>query len=88
MRNKSEKGRGTIYAMAGIYICIMAYKMYENLGASLGSEKILITLFIFIFAILGAGIIVMGGYMIYKGSKPHQEEADTKDDDNENNKSM
>lgn len=88
MRNKKEMGRGTIYAMAGIYICITAYQMYGNLGASMGGEQLLVTLFIILFAILGAGLVVLGGYMIYKGSKTHRDGQDSKENDKGNNKSM
>jgi hypothetical protein len=69
MRNRKEAGRGTIYAMAGIYICITAYNMYVNKAASTGNEGILVFICSILFAIAGAGLVVVGGYMIYKGSK-------------------
>lgn len=73
MHNKKEMGRGTIYAMAGIYICITAYQMYGNLGTGTGSEQMLMIIFMILFAIFGAGLIALGGYMIYKGSKAQRD---------------
>lgn len=69
MHNRKEMARGTIYVMAGIYICITAYQMYKNLDASMGGERFLVTIFILLFALLGAGLATAGGYMIYKGNK-------------------
>lgn len=80
MRNKKEMGRGTIYAMAGIYICITAYQMYGNLSASTGSEQMLLIIFMILFAIFGAGLVVLGGYMIYRGSKTQQDGAESPDE--------
>lgn len=73
-------GRGTIYAMAGIYISIAAYRIYGNLGASTDSEHLLLIIFMILFAIFGAGLVVIGGYMIYKGSKTQQDNAELPDE--------
>lgn len=63
------KGRMAIYAMAGFYILYMAYSIFRGLPTSHGNEKILMIVFMILFAVVGAGMMVMGVYMGYKLSK-------------------
>lgn len=63
------KGRMAIYAMAGFYLLYMAYSMFQSLSTSTGNERILMIVFMIFFALVGAGMMIMGLVIGYKLSK-------------------
>ncbi len=64
-----EKGSAAIYSMAGIYVLYMAYQIFQGLGTAEGSERVLMVVFMILFGVLGAGLIGLSLYMLYKFSK-------------------
>lgn len=68
-----NKGRMAIYAIAGLYILYMAYKIFDSLPTSSGNEKILMIVFMILFVIIGGGMVVMGLYKGYQMSKETSE---------------
>ena len=63
------KGRMAIYAMAGVYLLAQAYYMYKDIPTSSGTDKILMSIFMVVFAVIGAGMVIMGVTKSYKQSK-------------------
>ena len=47
------KGRMAIYAMAGVYLLAQAYYMYKDIPTSSGTDKILMSIFMVVFAVIG-----------------------------------
>lgn len=77
------KGRMAIYAMAGVYLLAQAYYMYKDIPTSSGTDKILMSIFMVVFAVIGAGMVVMGVTKSYKAIKedynaaPEEEKKET-----------
>ena len=63
------KGRMAIYAMAGVYLLAQAYYMYKDIPTSSGTDKILMSIFMVVFAVIGAGMVIMGVTKSYKAIK-------------------
>lgn len=76
-----NRGRMTIYAMAGVYLLFMAYNLMKSLPGSSGNEKILMAVFMVFFAVVGAGMVIGGLVAAYRiGKAPDTEEnADTEE---------
>lgn len=72
--NARNRGRMAIYAMAGFYLLFMAYKLLTSLPTSFGNEKILMVIFMIFFAVVGAGMMIMGIVTGYKLSRPAVDE--------------
>jgi hypothetical protein len=72
--NGKNKGRMTIYAMAGIYLLFMAKNLFDNLPYSSGNEKIIMTVFMVFFILIGGGMIIFGLYKWYRMSMPSGDE--------------
>lgn len=69
------KARIAIYAMAGVYLVIIAYQMFQNLGQSASeSERMLTLIFSIIFAVVGAVMIGVGIWHGNKNMKEYKEE--------------
>ena len=63
------KGRMAIYAMAGVYLLAQAYYMYKDIPTSSGTDKTLMSIFMVVFAVIGAGMVIMGVTKSYKALK-------------------
>lgn len=63
------KGRMAIYAMAGVYLLAQAYYMYKDIPTSSGTDKTLMSIFMVVFAVIGAGMVIMGVTKSYKAIK-------------------
>lgn len=63
------KGRMAIYAMAGVYLLAQAYYMYKDIPTSSGTDKTLMSIFMVVFAVIGAGMDDHGSTKSYKASK-------------------
>ena len=63
------KGRMAIYAMAGVYLLAQSYYMYKDIPTSSGTDKILMSIFMVVFAVIGAGMVIMGVTKSYKAIK-------------------
>lgn len=78
------KGRMAIYAMAGVYLLAQAYYMYKDIPTSSGTDKTLMSIFMVVFAVIGAGMVIMGVTKSYKAIKedyyatPEEETKETK----------
>ena len=77
------KGRMAIYAMAGVYLLAQAYYMYKDIPTSSGTDKTLMSIFMVVFAVIGAGMVIMGVTKSYKAIKedynaaPEEEKKET-----------
>lgn len=69
-----EKGRLAIYAMAGVYLLFMAYKIFKSLPSSTDSSFMILIIAMVAFVIIGAGLIIFGLGRSYKISKEELEE--------------
>ena len=63
------KGRMAIYAMAGVYLLAQAYYMYKDIPTSSGTDKTLMSIFMVVFAVIGAGMVIMESPRAIKQSK-------------------
>lgn len=54
-----DKRRVVFYTMGGVYLLYLAWNMFRGLSDA-GSEKTLMLVFIVLFAIIGAGLVVWG----------------------------
>ena len=83
------KGRMAIYAMAGVYLLAQAYYMYKDIPTSSGTDKILMSIFMVVFAVIGAGMVIMGVIKSYKAIKedynavPEEEKKDAETSEGE-----
>ena len=83
------KGRMAIYAMAGVYLLAQAYYMYKDIPTSSGTDKILMSIFMVVFAVIGAGMVIMGVTKSDKAIKedynavPEEEKKDTETSEGE-----
>ena len=83
------KGRMAIYAMAGVYLLGQAYYMYKDIPTSSGTDKILMSIFMVVFAVIGAGMVIMGVTKSYKAIKedynavPEEEKKDAETSEGE-----
>lgn len=60
-----DKTRVAVYTMGGIYLLYLAWNMFRGLSDA-GSEKTLMIVFIILFALIGAGLVVWGLYTGWK----------------------
>lgn len=63
-----DKARMAIYAMAGVYLLILAYQMFGNLDTA-GDERMIMIVFIIIFVIVGGGMTILGIVSSYRNVK-------------------
>ena len=83
------KGRMAIYAMAGVYLLAQAYYMYKYIPTSSGTDKTLMSIFMVVFAVIGAGMVIMGVTKSYKAIKedynavPEEEKKDAETSEGE-----
>ena len=83
------KGRMAIYAMAGVYLLAQACYMYKDIPTSSGTDKILMSIFMVVFAVIGAGMVIMGVTKSYKAIKedynavPEEEKKDAETSEGE-----
>lgn len=69
-----EKGRLAIYAMAGVYLLFMAYKIFKSLPSSTDGSFMILIIAMVAFVIIGAGLIIFGLGRSYRISKEELEE--------------
>ena len=62
---KRDKTRVVVYTMGGIYLMYLAWNMFQGLSDA-GSEKTLVIVFIVLFSVIGAGLVVWGLYIGWK----------------------
>lgn len=63
----NKNARIAVYALAGVYLLILAYQMFSDFDSSLvGYERVLSVIFIAIFAIVGAAMV---GFGIWYGNR-------------------
>lgn len=85
-----EKGRAGVYALAGMYLLYLAYHIFESRAESVGSEVVLIWIFIILFGILGIGLMVLGGVIMSRIHRREQEDIKKRESEqnNKNNERM
>lgn len=65
------KARMAIYALAGVYLLYMAWNMIKGLETA-GTEKMVMIIFIALFAIVGLGLVLGGIYFTFKDNREKQ----------------
>lgn len=70
-RMKREKGRQTIYLVAGLYLAYQGYSIFQLLrnGEIPPEDQWFMILFAAVFAVLGIGIAAVCGRRLYRMSK-------------------
>ncbi|MFI3172538.1 MAG: hypothetical protein R3Y58_09285 [Eubacteriales bacterium] len=65
-----ERARIALYAMAGVYLLILAYNMFHNLGSSVNeNERIITIVFIVVFIVAGGAMVSLGIWDGYRNAK-------------------
>lgn len=68
-----NNARLAIYAMAGFYLLMLAYQLYELLPNVTGSQKIITIVGLVAFVIIGIGMIAFGSIVGYRNAKELRE---------------
>lgn len=64
-----DRARLAIYGMAGAYLLVLVYQMYESFGTAVGTTRTLTIVFMVLFAIIGIAMIALSGLGLYKNTK-------------------
>ena len=73
-----EKGRAAVYTMAGVYLLVMAYNLWDKLPQSGASESLMMAVFAIVFVVAGLGMAGFGLFLMhafYKRAKKKAEPA-------------
>ncbi len=67
------RARMAIYALAGVYLLYMAWNMFKGLETA-GEEKTVMMIFIALFGIIGAALVLGGIYTSFAAAKKQADE--------------
>ena len=59
-----ERTRFGLYMIVGAYLIYLAYQMYQNPDAN--SQSMVINVFMVLFLVIGIGILIFGGWLLYQ----------------------
>ena len=65
-----ERTRFGLYMIVGAYLIYVAYQMYQNPDAN--SQSMVINVFMVLFLVIGIGILIFGGWLLYQNVKHPQ----------------
>ena len=65
-----ERTRFGLYMIVGAYLIYLAYQMYQNPDAN--SQSMVINVFMVLFLVIGIGLLIFGGWLLYQNVKHPQ----------------
>ena len=75
-----ERTRFGLYMIVGAYLIYLAYQMYQNPDAN--SRSMVINVFMVLFLVIGIGLLIFGGWLLYQNVK-HPQVDDTVQEEQE-----
>ena len=75
-----ERTRFGLYMIVGAYLIYLAYQMYQNPDAN--SRSMVINVFMVLFLVIGIGLLIFGGWLLYQNVK-HPQGDDTAKEERE-----
>ena len=75
-----ERTRFGLYMIVGAYLIYLAYQMYQNPDAN--SQSMVINVFMVLFLVIGIGLLIFGGWLLYQNVK-HPQGNDTAKEEQE-----
>lgn len=75
-----ERTRFGLYMIVGAYLIYLAYQMYQNPDAN--SRSMFINVFMVLFLVIGIGLLIFGGWLLYQNVK-HPQGDDTAQEEQE-----
>ncbi|MDO5807116.1 MAG: hypothetical protein Q4P26_01845 [Lachnospiraceae bacterium] len=75
-----ERTRFGLYMIVGAYLIYLAYQMYQNPDAN--SRSMVINVFMVLFLVIGIGLLIFGGWLLYQNVK-HPQVDDTEKEEQE-----
>lgn len=76
-----ERTRFGLYMIVGAYLIYLAYQMYQNPDAN--SQSMVINVFMVLFLVIGIGLLIFGGWLLYQNVKHPQGDDTTKEEQEE-----
>ena len=76
-----ERIRFGLYMLVGAYLIYLAYQMYQNPDAN--SQSMVINVFMVLFLVIGIGLLIFGGWLLYQNVKHPQGDDTAKEEQEE-----
>lgn len=76
-----ERTRFGLYMLVGAYLIYLAYQMYQNPDAN--SQSMVINVFMVLFLVIGIGLLIFGGWLLYQNVKHPQGDDTAKEEQEE-----
>ena len=76
-----ERTRFGLYMIVGAYLIYLAYQMYQNPDAN--SQSRVINVFMVLFLVIGIGLLIFGGWLLYQNVKHPQGDDTAKEEQEE-----
>ena len=76
-----ERTRFGLYMSVGAYLIYLAYQMYQNPDAN--SQSMVINVFMVLFLVIGIGLLIFGGWLLYQNVKHPQGDDTAKEEQEE-----
>ena len=76
-----ERTRFGLYMIVGAYLIYLAYQMYQNPDAN--SRSMVINVFMVLFLVIGIGLLIFGGWLLYQNVKHPQGDDTAKEEQEE-----
>lgn len=76
-----ERTRFGLYMIVGAYLIYLAYQMYQNPDAN--SRSMVINVFMVLFLVIGIGLLIFGGWLLYQNVKHPQVDDTAKEEQEE-----
>ena len=76
-----ERTRFGLYMIVGAYLIYLAYQMYQNPDAN--SQSMVINVFMVLFLVIGIGLLIFGGWLLYQNVKHPQGDDTAKEEQEE-----
>ena len=76
-----ERTRFGLYMIVGAYLIYLAYHMYQNPDAN--SQSMVINVFMVLFLVIGIGLLIFGGWLLYQNVKHPQGDDTAKEEQEE-----
>ena len=76
-----ERARFSLYMIVGGYLIYLAYQMYQNPDAN--PRPMVINVFMVLFLVIGIGLLIFGGWLLYQNVKHPQVDDTAKEEQEE-----
>ena len=76
-----ERTRFGLYMLVGAYLIYLSYQMYQNPDSN--SQSMVINVFMVLFLVIGIGLLIFGGWLLYQNVKHPQGDDTAKEEQEE-----